>query len=126
MTPYSTMVLSRSVSTSGASPRHSRKTSNRVSPSRAKRRISSVQRSPRTDRLRATEQVLSWNFAIGIVRHLQGRVLGHYGPCRVSDVRLPSLTTFPMQPIPKTGLAAVCAHAGADLELNRLSNAVGP
>src|SRR6516162_7656123 len=64
MTPYSTRVASRSDRTSGATPSRSRNSANLVAPRKASRRISRVQRSPTTPRVRAIEHASSGIFAM--------------------------------------------------------------
>src|SRR5215472_5558676 len=59
MTPYSTRVASRSERMSGATPSRSRNSANLVAPRKASRRISRVQRSPTTPRVRAIEHASS-------------------------------------------------------------------
>ena len=56
LTPASTSRASRALSTSGATPRASRNSPNRVAPQRASRTIRNVHRSPSTPRLRAIAQ----------------------------------------------------------------------
>src|SRR5215472_4040217 len=64
MTPYSTRVASRSERMSGATPSRSRNSANLVAPRKASRRISRVQRSPTTPRVRAIEHASSPIFAM--------------------------------------------------------------
>src|SRR6516165_4401114 len=82
MTPYSTRVASRSDRTSGATPSRSRNSANLVAPRKASRRISRVQRSPTTPRVRAIEHASSGIFVMKsvyqarLVLHIQHAKLG--------------------------------------------------